>query len=71
MGELLTPTHLIVIICMLAFVVVPFWQIFKKAGFGAPLSLLMVIPLANIIMLYIVAFFPWNVIPNPKNPAVS
>ncbi len=39
-----------------ALIIVPFWVIFAKAGFPRWLSLLMVIPLANLIMLYVFAF---------------
>jgi hypothetical protein len=47
---------------MLAFaalVVVPFWFIFAKAGFTGWLSLLMIVPIANVIMLYVLAFSAW------------
>ncbi len=57
---------------MLAFVLiglviylVPMWMIFKKAGFAPALSLLMVVPLVNIVMLYVLAFAPWKVVPAP------
>lgn len=43
--------------------VVPFWFIFKKAGFSPWLVLLFFVPLANLIVLYIVAFSPWKVVP--------
>jgi hypothetical protein len=43
--------------------VIPYWQIFKKAGFAAPLSLLVFVPIANIIVLYYVAFSDWKVVP--------
>jgi hypothetical protein len=39
--------------------VVPFWKICSKAGFPGPLSLLMLIPIANIILLFYIAFAPW------------
>ncbi len=43
--------------------VVPFWVIFKKAGFSPWLVLLFFVPLANLIVLYIVAFSQWKVVP--------
>lgn len=49
-----------------ALIIVPFWQIFKKSGMGGPLSLLMVLPLVNIVMLYILAFSRWKVVPAPE-----
>jgi hypothetical protein len=42
-----------------ALIIVPFWVIFAKAGFPRWLSLLMVVPLANVIMLYVFAFSAW------------
>jgi hypothetical protein len=44
-------------------VLIPYWFIFKKAGFSPFLSLLMFVPLINIIMLYFLAFARWNVVP--------
>jgi hypothetical protein len=44
---------------MLAFgvlLIIPFWQLFSKAGWW---SLLMVIPLVNLIALYVLAFSKW------------
>lgn len=40
-------------------VVVPFWQIFSKAGYSKWLSLLMVIPIVNLLALYFLAFATW------------
>ena len=39
--------------------VVPFWKIFSKAGFPGALSLLMLIPVVQIVVLFIVAFSRW------------
>ena len=44
-------------------VIIPYWFIFKKAGFSPFLALLMFVPLINIIMLYFLAFSRWNVVP--------
>jgi hypothetical protein len=43
--------------------IIPFWMIFKKAGFTPWLALLLFIPLANIIILYVLAFSQWKVAP--------
>lgn len=51
-------------IFMSLLVVIPYWFIFKKAGFSPVLSLLMFVPLINIIMLYFLAFARWNVVPS-------
>ena len=50
-------------VCGFAFwflvLVIPFWQIFKKAGFSPWFSLLMSVPLLNAVMLYFLAFASW------------
>lgn len=56
----LGPLELLIVICFsLSLVVWPFWRIFAKAGFAAPLSILMIIPLINLAVLYFVAFSEW------------
>jgi hypothetical protein len=67
-GELYALGHLLILSVIFAglltlFVVIPFWQIFKKAGFPPALSLLMFIPLVSVIMFYVLAFSPWKVVP--------
>ena len=44
-------------------VLIPYWFIFKKAGFSPFLALLMLLPLINFVMLYFLAFSRWNVVP--------
>ena len=41
-------------------VTLPFWIIFKKAGFQPILSVLTLIPLLNVVLLYFVAFSEWK-----------
>jgi hypothetical protein len=64
MGDLFQPMHLLFILVLLFFtgpiVVVPYWQIFKKAGFPPVLSFLVLVPLVNLIVLYYVAFSDWK-----------
>ena len=43
-----------------ALVIVPFWKIFPRAGWNPYLSLLMVIPPVNLIMLWVLAFKRWQ-----------
>jgi len=42
--------------------VIPFWKICTKAGFPGPLALLMLVPIANIIVPFYVAFAEWPVL---------
>lgn len=39
--------------------VLPFWMICKKAGFPPALSLLMLVPIANVVLPFYVAFTEW------------
>jgi type VI protein secretion system component VasK len=63
MGDFLQPWHLLVLMVVfipVAFIaVVPYWQIFKKAGFSPALSLLMLVPFVGLVVLFVVAFSDW------------
>ena len=39
--------------------IIPFWQLFSKAGYSGWWSLLMVVPLVNFVALYVLAFSSW------------
>ena len=60
--------------------VLPFWFICKKAGFHPALSLLMMVPIANLILPFVLAFAEWpalkiqsypQVQPTPATPTVG
>jgi ATP-dependent Zn protease len=53
----------VVLILANILVVPPFWVIFRKAGFQPALSLLMLVPMANLILLYLVALSEWRSAP--------
>ena len=49
-------------VMMLVFTIIlvlPFWRICKKAGYSGFLSLFILIPIANMIFLYWLAFAKW------------
>jgi len=48
-------------------VVIPHWMIFKKAGFPPFLGILMVVPIVNLVLLYVLAFSEWKVAPVAPN----
>jgi hypothetical protein len=48
--------HPLGVLVLLVIAVVPFWPLFRKAGFSGPLSLLMLVPGVNLVVLYVVAF---------------
>ena len=56
----------VIILVGLAIVIVPLWMICKKAGFSPWLSLLILIPLGGLILLYVLAFADWKVMPAPQ-----
>jgi hypothetical protein len=60
---------LLAIFVVLPIFVIPYWKIFSKAGFAGALSLLMIVPLVNLIVLYVVAFSEWKMKPG-KAPVI-
>ena len=63
MGAIGMPELLIVLlvgIVLALAALIPYWKIFGKAGFSPWLALLMIVPVANIIVLWILAFSRWN-----------
>jgi uncharacterized RDD family membrane protein YckC len=60
---------LMVILVFLPIFVIPYWKIFSKAGFAGALSLLMIVPFVNLIVLYVVAFSEWKIKPG-KAPVI-
>jgi uncharacterized membrane protein YhaH (DUF805 family) len=53
------------VLALIAFFIFLFWRIFTKAGMPGALALLNLIPLGNVIVLCILAFGEWKVIPAP------
>lgn len=47
-----------------AVVVVPFYQLWKRTGHNGWIALLMLIPLVNLVMLYVLAFKQWPALPD-------
>jgi hypothetical protein len=63
---LMVPILMLVGIIFLAIVIIPFWFICKKAGFSPWLSLLNVVPMGNLVLIYVLAFAQWKVVPVPE-----
>ena len=53
----------IIFLVFIVMVIIPYWMIWKKAGFSPWFSLLMFIPMVSMIMLYVLAFSEWKVVP--------
>ena len=67
MAAVLPLVGIITLVALVIFIV-PFWFICKKAGFSPWLSLLNLIPLGNLILLYILAFAEWKTAPALSAP---
>ena len=65
----LGPVFFLMVLFFVALYIIPLWQIVKKAGFHPALSLLILVPVVNIVMLYVFAFSRWRVVPAPDYPA--
>ncbi len=50
-----------IFVAVVVFTVLPFWKILSKAGYAGALSLLMLIPIANIVILFVLAFSKWPI----------
>src|ERR1700680_3715785 len=48
--------------------VVPFWKIFSKAGYPGVMSLMMCVPILNVIMLFFLAFSDWPILRSKSRP---
>jgi hypothetical protein len=57
MYEMLVVAGILPIVVLLN--VLPFWMICKKAGFPPALSLLMVVPIANVVLPFYIGFAEW------------
>ena len=53
--------HWLIVIIYIGVIVVPCWRIISKAGYSGALSLLALIPLVNIILLWVFAFSTWPI----------
>jgi hypothetical protein len=53
--------HWIIVLTFSVVWLVPLWRIVGKAGFPGPLSLLALVPLVNVVLLWVFAFVRWPV----------
>ena len=66
-GRFVIAVGLLAGLLLAVIVVVPFWVIFKKVGSHPALSVLMLVPLLNLVTLYFIAFTERKVAPT-QNP---
>ena len=60
------PAELFIMGLMFGIIIIPFWIIFSKAGFPGALSLLMLFPFLNVVMLFFLAFAEWPALKNKQ-----
>ncbi len=58
-GTSMWPFGPLMMLVFAALIIVPFWFIFRKAGYSQWLGVLMVVPIVNLVMLYFLAFSNW------------
>jgi len=63
---LMAPVFMILVLVILAIFMIPFWFICKKAGFSPWLTLLNLVPFGGLILIYVLAFAEWKVVPTPQ-----
>jgi hypothetical protein len=49
----------IFVLILIALVVIPYWKIWQRTGHSGAWGLLMVVPFANIVSLWVLAFKEW------------
>jgi len=59
MSDMISMYGLVICLIFVVLIIIPFWFIFSKAGYSKWLSLLMVVPIVNVVMLYFLAFSSW------------
>src|ERR1700694_398221 len=52
----------LIALVVIVFTIIVYWRIFSKAGYSGALSLLMFVPIANLIMLCVLAFGEWPIL---------
>ncbi len=52
----------LIMIASIVFSIIIWWRIFSKAGYSGAMSLLMFVPIANLIILCVLAFGEWPIL---------
>jgi RsiW-degrading membrane proteinase PrsW (M82 family) len=55
--------YLVFIVVAVVAIIIPFWFILKKAGMSPWLALINLVPFGTLILLYVLAFANWSVVP--------
>ena|SRR5579859_5337006 len=52
----------LIMLASIVFAIIIWWRIFSKAGYSGAMSLLMFVPIANLIILCVLAFGEWPIL---------
>jgi hypothetical protein len=52
-------------------IVLPLWKVFSKAGYPGALSLGMILPVVNIVLLYFLGFSDWPILKELKGRRID
>ncbi|MEO6807959.1 MAG: hypothetical protein ABI353_02475 [Isosphaeraceae bacterium] len=63
------PAESVILLLMIPLLIWPCWRICSKAGFPGALGLLVMVPLANLLLLYLLAFAEWPALRGPTGAA--
>ena len=62
----LGPIELLMLVSTVLLVAWPAWRICAKAGFPGPLGIMAILPLLNLVLLFILAFAEWPALRDRK-----
>lgn len=51
--------HLIILLVVIVIYIPPLWRIASKAGYSGAWSILMLVPLLNLVLIWVFAFSSW------------
>ncbi len=54
-----------------AIVIIPFWRICTRVGLSPWLSLLLIVPIANLVFVYVLAFGEWPALRGGTGPGMG
>jgi len=58
--------YMVIILVALVAIIIPTWFICKKAGFSPWLSFIVIVPFGGLVLMYVLAFADWKVVPAPQ-----
>ncbi len=69
--ELITIFLPLFVLTVLVVSAIPYWLIAQKAGYPGPVSLLMFVPIANIVVIWMFALADWPVLASTQAASIQ